>query len=467
MSAFSYLRGRLGEFLLVLISAWSVASVALNGFFLDSITEQLGYGVRLVMCAGLVLVLTLVLYIAAGAKSRAVGAVLFVVVAAVMVAAALGMSGGDLIYDDAEGNFLYFVIVPIVASLACFALTRTLAGCMVWFVVATFSCSLIQAFYLSEELALSLVSTVSSVALVIYRNFSIGVRGAQLKGKNASRFAFPVSLAPAVLATALAAVAWFAIIAPLSPGVLDVKLITEYRRLPIEEYVGVAQEHPIINYEMTSDQLVDGEYYTTDDLELDANSDTVIDAVSIAERLQALGISGSGSGGSSGGGTQQQFSNDAQDPEYDPVSYTDTVAWILLVILIILLVAALIALFFLVRRRKRLDRLAAYLSEDPTSQIILLYRFIYSRLQRLGFNRPEGMTLREFASTSSHSMDMLTEEIGVSFQALTETYIACDYGDYVPSEDDVVPFATYYLRFWKAARAYLGNVKYFFKSFRL
>ena len=139
----------------------------------------------------------------------------------------------------------------------------------------------------------------------------------------------------------------------------------------------------------------------------------------------------------------------------------------MVLILIVLLIVALIVLFFVLRRRKRRKRLEEYLSADPRSQIISLYRFIYKRLGRLGFKRPDGMTLVEYANTSSNSMDMLTEEVGVSFKALTETYTACVYGGYEPTEDDVVPFASYYLRFWKAARAYLGNFKYFFKSFRL
>ena len=467
MTAFGYLRDRLGEFLLVLLCSWAVASVAMNGFFLDGIMEQAGYGARLGMCLGVCLVLCLMLYFAAGMKSRVAGTVLFAVVAALLVVAALGASAGEAVYADEEGNYLYFVLVPLVSCAACFLLSRTLAGSMAWFVAASFSCSVIQAFYQSGELVLSVVAAIGSVALVVYRNFSIGVRGAQLKDGSASRMALPVSVAPAIITAGIALVMWFVVIAPLSPGVLDVKLITEYFRLPIEEYVGTAQEQPVINYDMTSDNLVDGEFYTTDDLQIDSESSVVVEATSIAEQLEAMGIQGTGSGSSSGGGTRTEFDEQDEDQNFDPFSYTQDISFVLLWILAILAIIALVALLFMLRRRRRMDRLVGYLNQDPNSQIVLLYRFIYERLRRIGFPQPEGMTLREFASSSSRSMDMLTEEVGVSFQALTETYIACVYGDYEPTEDDVVPFVSYYLRFWKAARAYLGNFRYFFKSFRL
>ena len=467
MSALSYLRGRMGELLLVLLSSWAVSAVAMNGFFLDGISEQLGYATRLVLVLGVDALLCLALYLAAGLKSRVAGFALFLGLAAVLVVASLALSAGESVYDDAEGNYLYFVLVPIVSCAACFLLTRTLAGCMAWFVAAAFACSLIQAFYVCEELPLSVLATVTAVALVVYRNFQIGIRGSQLKGANSQRFALPVAVVPAVAAACLALVAWFAVIAPLGPGVLDVKLITEYRRLPIEEYVGVAQEHPQLNYDLTSENLVDGEYYTTDDLQVDPEGATTVEASSIPEQLEALGIYGSGHGSSSGGGMRTEFDEEDEDEDFDPFSYTQDFAWIILWILVALAAVGLVVLLFVMRRKRRVKRLEGYLSLEPADQVVSIYRFLYRRLGRLGFSRPEGMTLREFASTSSNSMDMLTEEIGISFQSLTEVYIACVYGGYTPTEDDVVPFASYYLRFWKAARAYLGNVRYFFKSFRL
>jgi hypothetical protein len=77
------------------------------------------------------------------------------------------------------------------------------------------------------------------------------------------------------------------------------------------------------------------------------------------------------------------------------------------------------------------------------------------------------MTLGEYANSSARSMDMFTEETRVAFGDLTKTYEASAYGRCVPTEDEIVPFVAYYLSFWKAARTHLGNLRYFFRSFRL
>jgi hypothetical protein len=262
---------------------------------------------------------------------------------------------------------------------------------------------------------------------------------------------------------------WYFIIAPLGPGVLDIKLVTDYRTLPVEEFIGTAEKNPQRNYDLTSQNLVDGFAYTTDDLVEDPTSSKTVDAASVLEQNELDKLSkGEGAGGASGGGSSDTLKDDSLDPEYDTQSYSKDFPWTFLWIFLVVAFIAFILAYFFGRRALRMRATRKCLALEPREQLKALYRSILKKLEIVGFSQPEGMTLREFAVSSERGMDMLNEETGISFRQLTETYITCVYDeDFEPTEDDIVPFVAYQLRFCKAARTHLGNMKYFFKSFRL
>lgn len=468
MSLASYLNSRKGELLLVWLSAWAVSTVAMNGFFLDSLVVEHGYWFRAGIALGADLILCLTLFVGAhDPKRKAAAAAAYIAVAAVCVIVAIALSTGEDVYQDTEGNYLYLALDLVVVCLAAFLLSRTLTGCMLWFVVAAFVCAAAQAFWSAEDSVASIAAVVSALSLVIYRNFRLGVRGAQAAKKGAGGMAFATAVVPAAAACAIAVAAWVLVIAPLGPGTLDVKLFTEYRQLPIEEYVGTATERPLLNYDMTSKTTVDGDAYTTDDLKEDATSDVTVDAASAMQQQALANAAGSGTGSSAGGGSKQDYSNDSTSQVYNPISYDSQFPWLVVWIVIAACILALLIGYFLGRRYLRRRRLRQILAKDPSSQIKELYRLLLAKLERIGFAQPQGMSLTEYAATSARAMDMMTEETRVPLAAMTEVYVACVYGDKQPTQDDAVLFSAYYLRFWKAARAQLGNLKYFFKSFRL
>lgn len=468
MTLFEYLNKRKGEYLLLLLSVWAVSVVAMNGFYLDDLLAQYGYLTRALIALPVNALLLLVLYAASfNAKRRVAGVFMYLLAAAVTVGVGIALSTGADIYTDAEGNYLYLALELVLVSAVGYLLTRTLPGSMAWFVVSAFTCSLAQAFFTGEDLTMSLLAAVSGLSLVVYRNFKLGVQGALVARKGSGALAFATALLPSLAAAGIALAAWFLVIAPLSPGVLDIKLFTEYRQLPIEEYVGTAQVNPLLNYDMTSKTTVDGEEYTTDDLKEDKTSDIAVDAASALQQQALVDATGSGTGSSSGGGSKQDFSEESQEQVYNPISYDSEFPWVTVWLVVVLLILLLIVAYFVIRKRLRMVRLRKMLQLEPIDQVKQLYRFILTRLERIGFKQPEGMSLHEFAASSVHQMDMLTEETKVPFIALTEVYVAADYGGIEPSEDDIVLFTAYYLRFWKAARAQMGNLKYFFTAFRL
>lgn len=464
MTLGAYLKSNAGELLLVLLSVWSVSAVGFNAFHLDGMVESGGYPLRALLALAVCAALLLVLYVASYRRKQLVTGVLaFVGLLALLVAAALVLSSGDNPYDDVEGNYLYFVLVMAFAATGGFLLTRTLAGSALWFVACAFACSVVQAFYQTDEIALSVVATLSGLALIVHRNFRLGLVRSDVAGRPAHAGVFAASVVPVCAVGMLALGVWFGVIAPLDPGVQKVTLITDYRQLPIEQLRGTADEHPVFNFDMKSDTLVDGFAYTTDDLKEDPNSSTVIDARSVLEQQQRQQAEQD----SSGGGQTNTLDEDSTQQEYDAISWSEVFPYIIVALVASVLAVAAIVAFFLVRRHLRMRRLRNMLSQPPREQVESLYLFFLGRLRRLGFRVPVGMTLAEFSANSARSMDMLTEETRVEFDRLTRTYQACAYGGLEPAEDDVVPFVAYYLSFWKAVRTHLGNLKYFFKSFRL
>ncbi len=467
----SFMRGSLGECLLAVVASWSAACVAMNGFYLDGLLETLGYagraGLALAACAAVLFVL----YAATWDRRRmAPGLVLFAACAVAAFSVALAFSTGEDAYADAEGNYFYLAAVLVLVPAACFVLTRTLAGCAAWFAAAAFACSVVQAFYASGEVAMSMACTFSSLALIVLKNFRLGQVQAEAAGRPRHARTFAASVAPVCLVGALALAAWFGVIAPMGPGAADLTLVTEYRLLPFEELKGTAQELPVINYDLKSQNLVDGSYYTTDDLVEDPDSEVTIDAASMLEQQlqQQVEQLGAGTGGSSGGGEQEDVDWEDLDPEVNPISWSEKFPWIILVIVACVLAACGVVGYFVGRRAWRMRRLRSMLAlPTPREQADAIYLFLLSRLGRIGFKVPTGQTLAEFARASERRMDMLTEETQVAFASVTATYEECAYGHVDPGEDQMAPLVAYYLGFWKAARAHLGNLKYFFKSFRL
>ncbi len=465
-----YIGAIAGEFLLLLLSTWALSVVGFNGFFLDSIVEGSGWAFRAGLALVVSAVLLVILYAAASKRSRWVGlGVVYVLVAAAIVVVALFTSTGENPYVDEEGNYLYLALVLVVSNTAGFLLTRTLTGCAIWFLACAFLCAIIQALYEPDELVMSIVATLASLALIVLCNFRLGIVGADVARRSSRAGSFLTSVLSVVAAGALALLVWFAVISPLDPGVVNIKLFTDYRQLPTEEFKGVADEQPTLNYDLTSDNLVEGFYYTTDDLVEDPESLKIIDAYSMLEQLaQEQGEEGQQSESqSSGGGQEDSLDENSQEEEYNVVSYSEILPWIILGIILTILIIAAIVAFFLLRRRHRRQRLARMLSQPPRAQVESIYLFLLGRLKRLGFSVPDGSTLSEWSASQARAMDMLSEETRVGFDELTHTYYNCSYGHAEPKRDDIVPFVAYYVRFWKAARTHLGNFRYFFKSFRL
>lgn len=235
MSFAQYMKNNLGGFALVFVSAWTMAQVGFNAFFVSGALQHSAFA------PGIVAVLAAALYAIAYKRAWAVpGGIAYAALLAALVVAASVTSTNGAAYIDEEGSNLYFVLVIIFSTTACFLLTRTVAGSAVWLIAAVFLCSVVQAFYEKDEVVFSVAVLLSALALVVYRNFQVGVQGAQA-AKDVSHVGNFVSvLWPVALSGLVGLAVWFGVVAPLNPGVLEIKLITDHRQLPVIELQGIS-----------------------------------------------------------------------------------------------------------------------------------------------------------------------------------------------------------------------------------
>lgn len=465
MSYGTYMSKRIWELLLTFISALSMSMVGFNAFFLRDMPEL----TQLVIAAPVVAALLVALFTAAwDRKHLPLGIGLSVVLCFGVLAVAMSLSTGEDPWADAEGNYLYFAAVIIACSVACFCLTRTIAGGFTWVAVCTVLCAVVQGMYQMGEYLFSFAACAAALTMVAYRSASRGTLDVDVSTGSSSFRRFANSLLPVASALAAAVIVWFAVIAPLNPGTCDIKLITEYRRLPIVMLKGTADVIPQINKDLTTTQLQDGENYTTDDLKIDKKSDVTVPARSKSIAAQQLSQSQGQSSAGGASGSHEKATNNLQEPEQTPQSYSSQFPWIIIFIIAALLLAVALFLFLRWWRKRRQERLRRLLAGTPKEQLSKTYLWLQGRMARLGFKVPPGQTLAEWARGNARSMDVFTEETGVSFETLTGAYVeCCAYGTREPMEDEIVQASAFYMGFWKGARSYLGRVRYFFKSFRL
>ena len=464
MNARENLAARLPEIIFVFLSSWGMAQVGYNGFYISDVQHGL-------LPPVIIFMLVLVLFVAASSRRRWVPVgILYVLIVAALVAASMALSGGKGGFrTDQAGSYLYFMLVTVASPTLCFLMSRILPGCALWFAVVAFTCAIVDALYDFNEYAFSLIASTSGLALLLWRNASSGKLQFREKGAASPVSRGFTSLGLALSGLAVAAVVWFAIISPLDPGHLNVKLFTEYIHQPTIEMQGVASINPVYDFSRKSDNLVDGDRDQVTDLKVDDNATDEVEARALREWQQRKEDNPGSKGGGNSAGTQDTIDESSTQRQFEAMNYLDDFPWPLVVIAVValLLIAAIVA-FFLLRRRRRFERLAKLLDAEPRAQVEGLYSFLLVRLGRIGFKVPEGQTLSEWSRGSARRMDTVCESTGVSFEDCTATYCECAaYGQREPSQEEVDRLVAFYDGFWRGARAHLGNVRYFFKSFRL
>ena len=442
-----YLKSIAWDFVLVAVASVALCYTLLNGFNVD---PALQYG----PIPGIVsAVCLLALFFVGSSKGTVlVGGVVYGIVVVVSWLAGAALSPADALTVDVETNYLIFAMVLTATPTACYLLSRNRAACAVLFVASAFLIGLIQLFYGRFEIVWTVLLVVSTLALMVYKNYQLALKEAMSVEKVAFLPGFAVAAGSALLAVGLGALIWVAIIAPLNPGALEIKLITEYRSLETVQVRGTSADYQIPNLDMTSDET-NSDFRTTDDAKEDA----------AGERIAANGAASSNPDNGQSDGAFMGLDLDALQDSFDMQSNPQN--WPLLLILILPLL--LIVGYFVLRRSWRVRRLNVMRTLGPDGEFEQLYLFLMSRFERIGVKVPDGQTMSEFAVSSKAAMYHFEEVSGVEFKGLADSYSTLVYGIRPVTEGDVADLEAFYLGFWKGARRQLGNLRYFFSSLRL
>lgn len=444
---FEYLKASVWDLVLTAAASMALCYMALDGFYVSPALQQgpLPALLCVVCCAALFAV-------ARNGKTARLGGLAYAACIVVAWVAAGALTPGGDIFTDNESNYLIFAMICTAVPTLCFLVSRRRAGAALLFTGGVFLCALVQLLYERNQVVWLAVFVVAAIALVAFKNYQLSLRAATTVRTAAMMPGFAAALAVALLAVGVGAGVWCAIIAPLDPGAVEIKLVTEYRALETRQVIGTSNIFQTPNLDVTSSQINDA-VRTTDDIQEDPEG-MVWPATGNEEEEDDQDQE------STFLGLDLDSLQNSFDLQQNPLVMP-------LMIGVILLLAALVAAYFLGRRRWRAVRLERLRQQGPAREFQGLFLFVLSRLGRLGIAIPVGQTMSEFGRNSQAALEPYDKGAQGRFSALAEQYCAVVYGNAEPSQELLEAMERYYCSFWKTCREQMGNARYLLKSFRL
>lgn len=443
----SYLKSSVWDLLLTAAVSMALCYMVLDGFYVDPALQQ-GPAPALIALACNVALFA----VAFNAKTARLGGLAYVAILIVVWVAAGALTPGGDIFADTESNYLIFTMTCTVVSTLCFLVSRRRAGAALLFICGAFISALVQLLYQRGHVAWLVVFAIAAIALVVFKNYQLSLRTASTVRSASMLPGFATALAAAVLAVGIGVGVWFGIIAPLDPGAVEIKLVTEYRSLETKQVVGTSNIFQTPNLDLSSSETNEA-VRTTDDIQEDEN-----------------GISWPATGNEEEEDDQDQqntFLGLNLDSLQDTFDLQQNPMVMPLMVGLSLLIVALIAIYFIGRRYWRTRRLQRLQAKGPAAEFQGLFLFIVGRLERMGVAIPAGLTLAEFAHSTNTALAPYDQGADVRFSDLAQQYCSIIYGKAEPSQEALEAMERYYSSFWRTCREQLGNVRYLFKSLRL
>ena len=357
-------------------------------------------------------------------------------------------AGIDIV--DAEGSatavYIYYIAAPLIAAIT-FLLSRSRLGIVALLLIG--SCLHAVLVFLHFEIQAWYVAlfVLGTVALFLLRQYRVNALRSSTVTPKFGRY-FGVSAAVGLAGLLLALGFWAAVIRPLAPPVLDLKLLTKYMSYDILDMVGIAKQYPI------PDDLFTDTRETEQDLSVnDQDTETEEGPPVEQDPLET----------DSGESLPDTGANDTPLP-LDSVSYDrDLTGWLAAVIILIVLLLVSVPFVRKYLRRRRLSKLTR---GEPREQVIGLYRFYLKKFSRIGCPRAPAQTEQEYAAQYETRLTPFLEG-GLSLGHMTGLYLDARYGGLPVSEEDCAAFAEVYMIFLRNYRSLTGPIRYLIKFFVL
>lgn len=387
--------------------------------------------------AGVVAVVTVLLFCGYYNRMTVVIAMTAQTVALIAVIVILQQRGVFSAPYTIDGNPMLFWIIVISTSCVVFWAARTRAGLVVLFLAGT---AMTAAFDILEYSVCrwGYCAFVWGVfILFLYRVYCISHMYSE-REITALNMYFAQSVIAGTMVLLLASGAYYGIIKPMSPPADKLNLTQELLSMDILYEIGVAStrtlysDNPVTTAENGKQQNTNNENY-------DENSQK-----------------------------QNEQKKEETVPGQDPITalavtfkHNLKMIWIAAASVLMMLVLAFIIKFIL--RKKWYNNLLRETKEDSAME---LYNYFLKQLVKIGFRRPDGLTLLEYASGLQDKLEKFSTG-QANILSLTQIYTRILYGCQKISEDEWELFNDFYKEFYRNLKNEMGNFKYLVHFFTI
>lgn len=407
-----YLRSRLPDWLLCTLMSAALSSAVCSGFEMTSPGKD-----SVIALFAAAAVMSLIMTVLAYRRVlTGLGIAAGVVIA---VASVAYLKTVHPLADEAAHAGFIFALVCIIAGILVFLLSRSRFGIVVLFIAGNIIGAGAHFLQFENPLWSFLLFTAAVLVMFFYRVYIISLMNADMGRVRTGKYmtqTVAVCLAAALLASGIFA----GIIRPLDPPTHDLKLIRVLKQMEMLEALGIYNVKTVLNPFKDSSSTPDQSEYSNQ--KGDEQNDT---------------MDGQDE-------EQQEENNDAATDstlqiKADAIKYAFKeyhLGWIIPVVIILILAAA---VAYVMSRRKRWRRAVRELSNE---ELILNYYAYFMRCIAIsGIKKPSQQTLREFAQSASHELEVFAVNMGGGDAAAgAGKYSGSDSGDGPGMSADAITF---------------------------
>ena len=440
-----FLKNSLWDMILCWVMIFACATTVFSGFYVPE-KEVTDYAVT----AGAALVMVLLLTLASYSKrSIVIGIIALVLAFAGMIIFSVG-SGQNLFADSEKNTFLRFLLL-IIISVAVFVMSRFRAGAVLLFPAGTIALCVTEFMYESRHLVCFLLYLTACCMMIVYRNYMYNVLHSRtLKGAQFSAVAFGLILC--LIVTGIGSGIYYGIVKRLNPPARELQLVTKYRALETLDKLGVADVRVVKDPSLKTDNLDDQQDTTKQDTE--EKDDDLQDASSQAQEADNTD------------GNAPNALNKMLKGLFDAIRYDWGIPlWLFWSVLALLIIAGAIGTKILLRKRW----FRKVKEKSPDEQVRAMYLFFLKKFRQMKIRPVTGETPAGFAARTAQRLKCFRTEGAspVGFTELTDVLVRTEYGGIKPTFAEITQFESFYRRFYRNCREYLGKVQYIIKFFIL
>ncbi len=451
-----YLKSRLPDWLLCTLMSAALSSAVCSGFEMSSPGKD-SIAALLAAAAVVSLVMTVLAY------RRVLTGIGIAAGAVIAVASVTYLKTVHPLADEAAHAGFIFALVCIIAGILVFLLSRSRFGIIVLFLVGNLIGAGAHFLQFENPLWSFLLFTAAVLIMFFYRVYIISLMNADMGRVRTGKYmtqTVAVCLAAALLASGIFA----GIVRPLAPPTHDLKLIRILKQMDMLEVLGIYNVKTVLNPFRDSSKTPDQSDFS--DRKGDDESDALDGQDEDSEKDQE----------------DNALTDSSLQIKADAIKYAFTeyhLGWIIPIVIILILAVAVAAVM---SRRKRWRKAVQELSNE---ELVLNYYAYFLRCMAIaGLKKPSQQTLREFAESASHELEVFEGRSAgggdaaagaevhsgagaVTFGQLSDIYERVLYGGMNISDEERGMFERFYDGLAVGLKKRMGALKYLLNYIRL